>query len=39
MIVVDAGRIVERGPHAELVRLGGVYARLHDSWVAQQQAV
>ncbi len=39
VIVVDAGRIVERGPHAELVRLGGVYARLHDSWVAQQQAV
>ena len=39
VIVVDAGRIVERGPHAELVRLGGVYAKLHDSWVAQQQAV
>jgi putative ABC transport system ATP-binding protein len=39
VIVVDAGRIVERGPHAELVRLGGVYSRLHDSWVAQQQAV
>ncbi|TQM58291.1 ABC transporter ATP-binding protein [Humibacillus xanthopallidus] len=39
VIVVDAGRIVERGPHAELVRLGGVYSKLHDSWVAQQQAV
>ncbi len=39
VIVVDAGRIVERGPHTELVRLGGVYSKLHESWVAQQQAV
>ncbi len=39
VIVVDAGRIVERGHHTELVRLGGVYSRLHESWVAQQQAV
>ena len=39
VIVVDAGRIVERGPPRELVRLGGVYSKLHDSWVAQQQAV
>jgi putative ABC transport system ATP-binding protein len=39
VIVVDAGRIVERGHHSELVRLGGVYSRLHESWVAQQQAV
>ncbi|MDN5790698.1 MAG: ABC transporter ATP-binding protein/permease [Micrococcales bacterium] len=39
VIVVDAGRIVERGHHTDLVRLGGVYSRLHESWVAQQQAV
>jgi putative ABC transport system ATP-binding protein len=39
VIVVDAGRIVERGHHSELVRLGGVYSRLHESWMAQQQAV
>ena len=39
VIVVDAGRIVERGHHTELVRLGGVYSQLHESWVAQQQAV
>ena len=39
VIVVDAGRIVERGHHTELVDLGGVYSRLHESWVAQQQAV
>jgi putative ABC transport system ATP-binding protein len=39
VIVVDAGRIVERGHHSELVPLGGVYSRLHESWMAQQQAV
>jgi putative ABC transport system ATP-binding protein len=39
VIVVDAGRLVERGPHSDLVRLGGVYTRLHASWVSQQQAV
>ncbi|MEO7752422.1 MAG: ABC transporter ATP-binding protein [Terracoccus sp.] len=38
VIVVDAGRIVERGHHTELVAQGGVYSRLHESWVAQQQS-
>ena len=28
ILVVDGGRIVERGTHAELVRLGGLYATL-----------
>ncbi len=28
ILVVDGGRIVERGRHAELVRLGGLYASL-----------
>ena len=28
-VVVDKGRIVQRGPHAELVAEGGVYGRLH----------
>jgi ATP-binding cassette subfamily B protein len=37
VVVVDAGRIVQRGPHAELVAEGGVYGRLHASWVAQHQ--
>lgn len=37
VVVVDAGRVVERGRHAQLVARGGVYARLHESWVAQQQ--
>jgi ATP-binding cassette, subfamily B, bacterial len=36
VVVVDAGRIVQRGPHARLVAEGGVYGRLHASWVAQQ---
>ncbi|NMM23706.1 MAG: ABC transporter ATP-binding protein [Phycicoccus sp.] len=37
VIVVDKGRIVERGPHRDLEGAGGVYAALHASWVAQQQ--
>ncbi|MEO5710680.1 MAG: ABC transporter ATP-binding protein [Nocardioidaceae bacterium] len=36
VVVVDKGRIVQRGPHAALVEEGGVYGRLHASWVAQQ---
>jgi ATP-binding cassette subfamily B protein len=36
VVVVDKGRIVQRGPHAALVAEGGVYGRLHSSWVAQQ---
>jgi ATP-binding cassette subfamily B protein len=35
VLVFDAGRLVEDGTHAELVDHGGVYARLHASWVAQ----
>jgi ATP-binding cassette subfamily B protein len=29
VLVIDRGRLAERGNHAELLRLGGVYARLH----------
>ena len=37
VVVVDRGRIVQRGAHADLVReTGSVYAGLHASWVAQQ---
>ena len=39
VVVVDKGEIVERGPHRELVGAGGVYSRLHASWVAQQRGV
>lgn len=35
VVVVDAGRVVEVGPHAELVDAGGVYAGMYGAWVAQ----
>jgi ATP-binding cassette subfamily B protein len=39
VLVFDDGRIVERGPHHDLVTAGGVYSRLHASWIAQGGAV
>lgn len=33
IFVFDAGRVVERGTHTELVELGGVYAGLFRSWL------
>ncbi|WP_435769413.1 ABC transporter ATP-binding protein [Nocardioides sp. SYSU DS0651] len=37
VVVVDRGRIVQHGPHAELLgQPDAPYARLHASWVAQQ---
>ena len=32
VLVVDAGRVVQRGAHADLVDAEGPYARLHASW-------
>ncbi len=32
VLVVDAGRVVQRGPHADLVDVPGAYATLHASW-------
>jgi ATP-binding cassette subfamily B protein len=32
VLVVDAGRVVQRGRHDELVGVPGVYAGLHSSW-------
>jgi ATP-binding cassette subfamily B protein len=32
VLVVDAGHVVQRGMHAELVDADGPYARLHASW-------
>jgi ATP-binding cassette subfamily B protein len=36
IIVMDRGRIVERGTHAELLRAGGLFAQM---WALQQRAV
>jgi len=35
VVVVDAGEVVQVGPHRELVAVDGIYARLHEAWVAQ----
>ena len=32
--VVDGGRLVEHGTHADLMARGGAYARLFASWAA-----
>jgi len=37
IIVMDAGRIVEQGSHDELVRLGGLYARLAELQFASEK--
>src|SRR5690606_12937771 len=34
ILVFDRGRIVQRGPHAELVAQPGVYADLYASWTS-----
>jgi len=39
IVVVDAGRIVERGTHDELVAAGGRYAGLYAEWEATGEAV
>jgi ATP-binding cassette subfamily B protein len=35
VLVMDAGRLVERGPSSVLAEAGGRYAELHASWTAQ----
>jgi putative ABC transport system ATP-binding protein len=37
VLVVDKGRVVQRGSHRELVAVPGVYADLHASWVRQSR--
>ncbi|WP_460828274.1 ABC transporter ATP-binding protein [Nostocoides australiense] len=38
VLVMDAGRVVQRGPHVRLVAEDGPYAALYASWVANQGA-
>ena len=34
VLVFDGGHLVERGSHGQLVDAGGVYAALHEDWMA-----
>jgi ATP-binding cassette subfamily B protein len=38
IFVFDAGRVVERGTHAELVEVGATYAGLYRSWLGNVRA-
>lgn len=38
VLVMDQGRIVERGTHAELLALGGLYERLYNMQFRERQA-
>jgi ATP-binding cassette subfamily B protein len=38
IVVVDHGRIVEVGPHAELVAAGGLYSAMYTTWVSQSES-
>jgi len=39
ILVMDEGRIVERGEHAELVAAGGLYARIYELQLRDQEAL
>jgi subfamily B ATP-binding cassette protein MsbA len=38
IVVLDHGKIVEQGTHAELLARGGLYSRLHQSDTAPAQS-
>jgi len=35
ILVIDGGRVVEEGTHAELMRLGGLYRELFEAQVEE----
>jgi ATP-binding cassette subfamily B protein len=39
VLVFDAGRIVQRGHHSELVREPGIYRELHESWIGNTRSL
>jgi putative ABC transport system ATP-binding protein len=38
VLVIEQGRVVQRGPHRQLLSEGGVYGRLHASWTSARTA-
>lgn len=38
VLVLDHGRLVQDGSHAELVQQDGAYARMYEAWVAATSA-
>jgi subfamily B ATP-binding cassette protein MsbA len=36
IVVIERGRVVERGRHAELLAQGGVYSQLHEMQFASE---
>jgi ATP-binding cassette subfamily B protein len=39
ILVLDGGRIVERGSHAQLLAAGGLYARIYDLQLKDQETL
>ncbi len=38
VLVFDQGRLVEHGPHDELVAAGGIYSELHRAWIGNTRS-